>query len=284
MNDTSPIRILIRADEVCTRRWAEWLAGAGLLVWPNVAAMPPHGRPEVILTDAPSQADERPGGGGVEPGVVRVAAEGPADAHLPAEAIGRELVLACQLVGRIVRLRGQVRVGQEIHDQLFRAALSDPVTGLPNRRAWDEWSPARLLASTGTAFRLCLAVVDLDGFKQVNDDCGHAVGDEVLRAAAKALRDGLRHDDLLARLGGDEFGLLVQAPTPAAAMAIVDRVRRGISAQPVAGLDRPVTASAGFHLVTDAPDVEPCPEALLAAADAALREAKRRGRNCTVGS
>jgi diguanylate cyclase (GGDEF)-like protein len=281
MDVNTPLRILIRADGARARQWAEWLSGDGMTVWPDLSAMPPHGRPEVILTDAAAPRDERPGRRGVDPGVVRVAAEGPADARLPADAAPREIVMACQLVGRIVRLRSQVRCGQEIHDQLFRAALSDPITGLPNRRAWDEWLPARLSAAGADAGRLCLAVVDLDGFKQVNDEFGHAAGDEVLRVASKALRDGLRQDDLLARLGGDEFGLLVQVPSPAAAMTIVDRVRRGIGAQQVAGLDRPVTASAGFHLVMDA---DLCPEVLLEAADAALREAKLRGRNCTVGS
>lgn len=278
MCDAAPIRILIQADEARARHWAEMLAGDGVIVWQGGAEMPPHGRPEVILTDAAGPGEDW--AGGVEPGVVRLGGRGRADAQLPDDATDREIALACRLVGQIVRLRSQVRFGQEIHDQLFRAALSDPLTGLPNRRAWDEWLPVRLAESATAAGRPCLAIIDLDHFKPVNDQLGHAVGDEVLRAAAKALREGLRQEDLLARLGGDEFGLLMQVPNASAAMAIVDRVRRGITAQPVANLGRPVTASAGFHL----PGAEISPETLLAASDAALREAKRQGRNRTVGS
>lgn len=277
MSDAADVRVLIVAQPESARRWALALAADGATVWASRAQMPAQARPEVLLTDAPAL----PGAAAdaaAEPGVVRVGAEGPADALLPADAAAREICLACHLVARIARLRGQVRSSLEIHEQLFRQALSDPLTGLPNRRAWEEWFPARLAAPRAPEARLCLAIIDLDHFKRVNDERGHAAGDEVLRAAAKSLREGLRQEDLLARLGGDEFGLLVEVHSPEAAAGVVDRVRRRVATAPDAEAGRRVTASAGYCLL-------PAPEAAdpLAAADAALREAKRQGRDQTRG-
>ena len=74
--------------------------------------------------------------------------------------------------------------------------------------------------------RLCLAVLDLDQFKEINDTQGHAAGDRVLQAVGQSFRKYLRQDDFVARLGGDEFGLLLWAPGEAEAAAIVDRLKR----------------------------------------------------------
>lgn len=279
MSESAPIHVLIHAARSRAAQWAETLACPTVVVWREVDAVPPHGQPDVILTDEAVSLEQWTTR--ADPGIVRVGASGPADEHLPADATAREVTLACRLVGRIVQLRRQLRSGREIHDRLSRAAFTDPLTGLPNRRAWDESIPVRLGESTSSPGWLCLAIVDLDRFKRVNDQFGHVVGDEVLRAAAKALREGLRQDDLLARLGGDEFGLLVRVPSPADALGTVDRARRSIAARGVPGPGCVVTASAGLHVVEEPMAADRFDE-LFSAADAALRDAKRQGRNRTV--
>jgi len=219
-----------------------------------------------------------------DPGVVRVGTDGPGDVRLPADCTDRELCLACRLLAQIVRLRRRAIQSAEIHRELSAQAMTDPLTGLPNRRAWDAALPERL-ALAGRRSQLCLAILDLDHFKQINDSHGHAIGDEVLRATGVAINDNLRQDDFVARLGGDEFGLLLWVPDEEVAAAVVERVRAALPE----GFSRTVlpnvTASAGYQLTGTCGASAPLPssDAFYMAADAALREAKRRGRNCTVG-
>src|SRR5699024_4025486 len=93
------------------------------------------------------------------------------------------------------------------HGAITQQALHDPLTGMPNRRALDE--QLRNLASSTSAHPLAVALVDLDGFKDVNDRHSHAEGDDVLRVVASTLRDTLRSDDVVSRYGGDEFIVLL---------------------------------------------------------------------------
>lgn len=145
----------------------------------------------------------------------------------------------------------------------YRAmALTDVLTGLPNRRAWDERCAAVTEGSDET-----MLVLDLDGFKAVNDRFGHGAGDTVLSRAADAVRSALRADDFAARLGGDEFGVLLRGGTDDAA-AVADRVRAAIAA---ALRDVGVTTSVG--MARHAGDRR----AAMLAADAALYEAKASG-------
>lgn len=105
-------------------------------------------------------------------------------------------------------------LGLDLADDLLDAvrklkadAYTDELTGLPNRRAFIREARRR---GRGTYY----TVIDLDGFKRVNDTCGHETGDELLRHAAKRLRAALRAEDFIARLGGDEFVILSNAPIP----------------------------------------------------------------------
>jgi diguanylate cyclase (GGDEF)-like protein len=215
-------------------------------------------------------------------GVLRIGGNGHGDVSLPVDVTPRELRLACSMLATIVRLRGQLHDGRLLTDELLQQAQTDPLTGLPNRRAWEETVGRRLAAGAERAHRWCVAIVDLDCFKQVNDTHGHPIGDAVLRAAAKALRDSLRHEDLVARLGGDEFGLLLKVPSPASAASVVDRTRSEIAVQSArAGLPAG-TASAGFYVLPDDCAPLPYPDVLLSAADEALRQAKAQGRNRSV--
>lgn len=151
-------------------------------------------------------------------------------------------------------------------------ALSDPLTGLANRRALTE-AMARL-SSAGLPYGLIH--MDLDRFKLVNDSLGHAAGDAVLGAVARVLRAELRQDDLPARLGGDEFVLLLPGQTDVPRLSrIADRIIARIEEPvPFEGEVARVSASAGIALGSG----RAAPEAVLAQADAALYSSKRAGR------
>ncbi|GAB3487074.1 GGDEF domain-containing protein [Amycolatopsis cihanbeyliensis] len=158
------------------------------------------------------------------------------------------------------------------HGAITQQALQDPLTGLPNRRALDE--RLRALAGTADSQPLAVALVDLDGFKDVNDRHSHAEGDDVLRVVASTLRDALRGDDLVARYGGDEFiALLPGAPVSAAKQAL-GRAVSAVAALPH-HLSHGVTLSVG--LVSLRPQERA--EQVLSRADAAMYQAKRRGGN-----
>ncbi len=162
-------------------------------------------------------------------------------------------------------------------------ATTDPLTGLANRRGWDRAIGAEL-AALGAGRGLCVAMIDLDRLKSVNDTQGYAVGDRVLEVAAAALGRALRSTDFVARLGGDEFGLLLSVPDAGAAAAVLERVRRAVPAA-LAEAGLPVlTASAGY-VVADADRAAaalPCPDKALAAAAEALHRAKRVGGDRTI--
>ena len=147
--------------------------------------------------------------------------------------------------------------------QLTESALTDELTGLPNRRAWDE----RLAQATSEPGQLCIAVLDLDRFKSYNDDHGHQAGDRFLKEAAAAWRAQLRPTDMLARYGGEEFVVLLRGGDLDAARAIVDRLR--------AATPRGQSCSAGIARR----EGRETADALLGRADHALYEAKRSGRD-----
>ncbi len=158
------------------------------------------------------------------------------------------------------------------HHAITRQALHDPLTGLPNRRALDDRLESLLENSESQP--LSVALVDLDGFKEVNDRCSHAEGDDVLRVVASTLRDALRTDDLVARYGGDEFVVLLPGATLAAAEVALLRAVEGIARLPKA-LSRGVTLSIGC--VTMRP--QESSGQVLSRADAAMYQAKRKGGN-----
>ncbi|MCR6487266.1 GGDEF domain-containing protein [Amycolatopsis sp. OK19-0408] len=158
------------------------------------------------------------------------------------------------------------------HGAITQQALQDPLTGLPNRRALDE--KLRQLASSADAQPLAVALVDLDGFKGVNDKQSHAEGDNVLRVVASTLRDALRGDDLVARYGGDEFIVLLPGTPASAAKMALGRAVKSVAGLPH-HLSHGVTLSIG--LVSLRPQERG--EQVLARADAAMYQAKRGGGN-----
>ena len=165
-----------------------------------------------------------------------------------------------------------VRQRERLEAQLGAMARTDSLTGLPNRRAWDEALDQELARAHRTGAPICAAVLDLDRFKQFNDVHGHPAGDEHLKEAADVWRRRLRSADLIARYGGEEFAVLLTATRLEQARNLVETLR--------ASVPRGETVSAG---IAEWDRVESGAE-LLARADAALYEAKRRGRDRIVTS
>jgi diguanylate cyclase (GGDEF)-like protein len=163
--------------------------------------------------------------------------------------------------------------------ELMRLAREDVLTGMPNRGHTARLAMAALEAA-GADQPLTVAIIDLDHFKSINDRCGHAAGDYVLREFARVSRGSLRTDDILGRWGGEEFLLILPDTTLDAALASVERLRAlALSIQvssSTAGEPVRVTFSAG--LATTAEGARSL-DTIIARADAALYEAKNEGRD-----
>jgi len=158
----------------------------------------------------------------------------------------------------------------ELLTRLESIARTDDLTGLPNRRAWEEELPRELMRSKRTDQPLCVAMIDLDHFKQFNDERGHQAGDRFLKQAAAAWGVELRGSDFLARYGGEEFALALPGCTPEQAIEVAERVR--------AATPEGETCSIGIAF-WDGGETAPT---LLGRADTALYQAKHRGRNLSV--
>jgi diguanylate cyclase (GGDEF)-like protein len=152
---------------------------------------------------------------------------------------------------------------------------------LPNRRAWNEELQRRLSIAREMGHPFCVALLDLDHFKQVNDGWGHPAGDQLLAATAAALKQSLRQDDFVARLGGDEFGLLLTGVDAPSAAGVVERIRASLPAR-IAQTTRFVTSASAGYCVWNG-EREATPESLLAQADRARRVAKTQGRDRVAG-
>jgi diguanylate cyclase (GGDEF)-like protein len=154
------------------------------------------------------------------------------------------------------------------HEQAAQAAETDALTGVANRRGFDQAFDALRTTAGGAGQPVAVLLVDLDKFKKINDVLGHAAGDAALRSVATALRSQLRDGDLVGRLGGDEFGVLLPGADPAAAAGIADRMVQAVRAIPDCG----VTVSIG---VAGGPS-HALPETLRTA-DEAMYRVKRAG-------
>ena len=155
-------------------------------------------------------------------------------------------------------------------------AATDGLTGLPNKRAVTDALKRTFAQATTTKAPLALLLADLDHFKQINDQRGHAVGDQVLANVGAVLRGALRSRDFAGRNGGEEFAVLLPDTEIAAALEIAERIRAAIAEISLPGSDVSVTASIG---VAGYPDHASTLDRLERLADAALYVAKRQGRN-----
>jgi diguanylate cyclase (GGDEF)-like protein len=162
----------------------------------------------------------------------------------------------------------------DILDHARHLAYHDALTGLCNRALFDEMLRRHVAASERHGTPLAVLLLDLDGFKSVNDRHGHAMGDAVLKSAAARIIGAVRAEDVAARLGGDEFGVLLFEADATQARLTAERMVALLS-EPYAGADTPISASVGIAVW---PHAGRTPAALLAGADRALYEAKRGGK------
>jgi diguanylate cyclase (GGDEF)-like protein len=155
-----------------------------------------------------------------------------------------------------------------------RLALTDEVTGIPNRRAFDDAADRELERARRQGRPVTLVYLDVDDFKQLNDRFGHASGDEVLRIVGVTLRDSTRRLDTPARIGGDEFALLLPDTSPQAAAVLVGRLRGRLGAA-LAARGWAASLSVGAVTFERAP---PSRSEMLSLADGAMYRAKRAGK------
>lgn len=169
---------------------------------------------------------------------------------------------------------------EQLAADLASEAHTDSLTGVANRRGFDDRFKLEVARAHRDGHPLSLIVCDLDRFKAVNDQLGHEEGDSALRRAAAAIAASVRSIDAVSRLGGEEFAVLLPNASEAEAFAIAERVRLGVLEE-FADHPVPLTASCGLASIEDgAPD----PSGLFQAADAALYRAKRSGRNVTIAA
>jgi two-component system cell cycle response regulator len=189
-----------------------------------------------------------------------------------------EELLARVRVGiRTRELQKQVEAKNRLLEEL---ALSDPLTGLPNRRALELWAQRELESAARHGFPFWVVMADVDRFKQVNDTFGHAAGDLVLKRFAQILRANSRSSEMCGRLGGEEFVMIFTHSSREGVLAAVERVRAELEMTNFAfsGCSFMVTSSFGICGVEPGQKPTTLP-ALMDSADAALYSAKRHGRN-----
>ena len=183
-------------------------------------------------------------------------------------------------IRRYVALLSDIRELKAQQRQLEELALHDPLTQLANRTLLQDRLQQAIHQAKRSGSHLLVALLDLDGFKPINDRYGHAAGDHLLQTIAARMRRLLREGDTLARLGGDEFVAVLPAATGREQAQIVVERLLAVVRQPVDWHDQPlqVSASIGMCAYPDG-DRDPSPAELLRLADAAMYEAKRNGRD-----
>ena len=254
----------------------------------NVTAVPPDGEVDSFLSP-----------GDVDIVLVRMAGAGPpppvtvldipmvaltdamgVDARMLALEAGAVEQVGMGELGTTVLVR-VMRFALERHrleTELRRMAHADPLTGLRNRRYLGKHLATAMASSRRHGHQLSIAVCDVDNFKVINDTYGHSVGDEVLKAIAVVLRDGVRSEDAVARFGGDEFCLVFPHVGATEASRAVERIRRSVEDLALHVEDVAVPVSATFGIAELTADMASS-QALFDAADRALIIAKQGGRN-----
>lgn len=153
--------------------------------------------------------------------------------------------------------------------------MTDSLTGIPNRHAYEERIAFEFKRMQRTHNLHTIAIADIDLFKQINDEFGHDVGDQVIQQFAKILNDNIRDTDFVARIGGEEFFILLPETSHAGGLQLIKRIQELLITNYIPGTDRPVTAS--FGIATAKP--EESPENCIKRADQALYKSKHNGRN-----
>jgi len=177
---------------------------------------------------------------------------------------------------RIVELHRELEAKNLLLEQL---SLTDSMTGLPNRRAIEEWAKRQLSGAARHDFPLWVIMADLDKFKSVNDTYGHEAGDVVLKGFAETLKSHSRQCDICGRMGGDEFLIIITFAEAAGARLAIERIREQVEAKKFDFGGNSVGVTASFGIAGYHHGQETNFERLMVRADAALYSAKRKGGN-----
>ncbi|KIM00162.1 diguanylate cyclase/phosphodiesterase (GGDEF & EAL domains) with PAS/PAC sensor(s) [Paramagnetospirillum magnetotacticum MS-1] len=182
------------------------------------------------------------------------------------------------LLTHFVALKEDVTETKRLQEELTRLASQDSLTGIANRRHFLERAHTEIIRAGRAKTPLAVLMLDVDHFKKINDEYGHAAGDAALKALADTCRSTLRETDLFGRLGGEEFGILFPGDDLNAATEAAERLRLAIAATKITigGATIAITASLGLSLLQDG---EKSIDAALSRADQALYVAKQAGRN-----
>lgn len=200
-----------------------------------------------------------------------------ADDYIPRPCDPAEFLARAKALLRTKQAHDRIRKLQITLEQMV---VSDPLTGLHNRRYLMDRMLQEMTRSDRHGEPLAFAMIDLDAFKPINDQFGHVLGDKVLRAVGSAISKSVRVSDIAARYGGDEFAVILPQTPAEGAMRVCERLLRNISEivlQDETGRTFRITASLGLAYYP-ADDVE-TPEDLVHSADGALYGAKRSGKN-----
>ncbi len=183
-----------------------------------------------------------------------------------------------ELVGLTRRLSQETAALERAYARAYQQVLTDPLTGLGNRRFLLDYLQKTVGVAQRTPRTLAMAMGDIDDFKRVNDQYGHAVGDRVLQHFARLLRDNCRRDDVVARFGGEEFIIVCQNATAGTAVHCVERLRRLLGETVFEGVPHRITVSFGVTELRPQDRVED----LLKRVDDALYLAKKQGKDQVV--
>jgi len=194
------------------------------------------------------------------------------------KALARQVVRLLELRRALAELETLAQAQQERQQQLeaTQQTMTDSLTGLKNRRAFDQILREDSSRMARTQSSLALILLDIDGFKAFNDEFGHVSGDEALQQLARVLQSQARAYDRVARYGGEEFAIVLPDTSMAEALGVAERIRQEV--QDAHWPHRPVTVSLGVAAARASQDSL----TLVARADKALYQAKATGRNCVV--
>ena len=199
-----------------------------------------------------------------------------ADDYLTKPFHSGELVARVEVGRRIVELHRQIQAKNRLLEEM---ALTDALTGLPNRRAIDVWAPRQLSAAARHDFDIWVVMADLDLFKKVNDTYGHDGGDTVLKSFSEILKANTRQSDMCARLGGEEFLVVITHSDKEGVETLVERIRGQFEKNRVKVGTATIAVTASFG-ISGFRGTKPTDfDALVVRADTAMYAAKKNGRN-----
>ncbi len=199
-----------------------------------------------------------------------------ADDYLTKPFHSGELLARVAVGRRIVDLHREIQAKNQLLEEL---ALTDPLTGLPNRRAVENWAMRQLSGAARHGFPFWVVMADLDAFKRVNDTYGHEAGDVVLKRFADVLRANTRTSNICGRIGGEEFVVVITHVEKPNIQIAIDRIRRELEAEQFNFEGRILGITASFGVSGFQRGAVPDFSQVLREADIALYAAKRAGRN-----